>query len=147
MRVVLLLAAALVACTPTASPPAIDAGLAQGGGTGPGPCSVECADSLCASASVPPTPDCEACLKRVATPGAACSSPVSLRCEADPDCPPEQRCVAYCLEPDAGLTDAGIDMACPTSGDPQACANCCARNHPTGYQTFFSALVSCGCGR
>lgn len=133
-------AVVLVACSPGGSKGAVDAGL---GDPGPSVCGGECADTICASNTKSASAACQACLQRAVAAGGTCSDLVSRACEKDPDCAVEQRCVARCVGVDAGVSDA--DAACASSGDQQACANCCAVHHPGGYKTFLDAMVSCGC--
>jgi hypothetical protein len=141
MRAAVLSLVAIVAagCTTSSAYAPYDAGA----GPGKGPCPQECADSLCSSPSIPATPACKACLERAIAKGGPCETPVVSACQPDPDCQAEQRCVAFCQ----GTADGGADVGCASAGDLQACANCCATRHQAGYNTFFTALVACGCGR
>jgi hypothetical protein len=48
-----------------------------------------------------------------------------------------------------GTSDDGSsedpDLACGAETTQQACAQCCATNHPSGYETFAGTLLACAC--
>jgi hypothetical protein len=43
-------------------------------------------------------------------------------------------------------TPTDPDTACGAASTAQACGQCCATNHASGYKTFTDSLLACACG-